>query len=932
MTVWTSLSMSFIYLSFKGWVWQEEFNHELTLKKIIEEREQLNQRLLLRETSNTKLANNAFEYSLVKRLLQGYANDINQALQDYQKSLTNSKKLWKQLMSDLDSPFQNNLHVSIALNRRLTFNSGPRLLSEFGKSWNRNILRLQHDITNNKNIDRATIELLKLTKEIFSLPMDPGEYQESIGKCQLIFHFKTKSYIYFYNYRLITAKGDQIDLVLVIPANALTSKVLKKAIQYDLISRYSNISLKTSKSDYIRLANGNHRPVTLDTGTRTLQNGILYQPEYTKFTEYCSQHLILIILLVLPGLIVTCMGGVRAFKYHFEWTLLLIFLFSLSVSYLLIDQFFFQAREQKRISILMDTKELVSNSVNKLEARLKDYLSSLEEEATRVTKAPYTLNSSKLPTGAILLKITSNYKLQTLFKGKEINRLQEGILQTAALTILTMQREWNTHLTDAQYSQIWEDKSSLEKLLVRNKSNYPFDVRDYDIFDFNPDSYLAFIQHNKLSYGKDYAETFNFVPLFQKGYYFFWRKDFDNRRNLKELYIIGIPGPEFLNGFMTTSKYFNEGFDGNVKWYVKDNKLKQPSVNQLNISEVVAAKAIDRGRAQVNRLLKLEVAETAYLYQYITSDQFPGYEFLALIDQAQVMEPYHKLNISYKRFIPFYFLIGILVGLLISRQILNPIQKLQGGFDQLQKDDYTIQLKTESQDESRKLLEQFNQMVDELHQRDAMRPFVSDAATHLFKLMIDGKDYIESNGAVVFADIRSFTTISENYSPEEIVDMLNDYFTLWQGIVEKHDGIIDRFIGDAISIVFLEEAHSDYIQRAISTSIELMKAMPEFNQNRESQNKFTVKNGIGIAQSKVTFAIVGTEEKQEFFIYGDAPDLAENLEAESKKGVHSNIIVDSNVYEAESNYCKFTSFDACDPQFGQCYEIIFDDPEREKIA
>jgi len=188
---------------------------------------------------------------------------------------------------------------------------------------------------------------------------------------------------------------------------------------------------------------------------------------------------------------------------------------------------------------------------------------------------------------------------------------------------------------------------------------------------------------------------------------------------------------------------------------------------------------------------------------------------------------------------------------------------------------------------------------------------------------------LQSSAAVLFCDIRSFTTISETYEVWEIVEMLNDYFSVWQPIVEKYGGIIDRFNGDAISVVFLEEMHPDYISRAVSVANEVMRQLPEFNARREKEGKFTVQNGIGIASSHVTFAIIGTQEKQEFFIHGKAPEVAETLEAESKLGVHSKIIVDNEVYLATRSSFEYDMFDSLFYPEEQFYELMFLDSYQE---
>ena len=62
---------------------------------------------------------------------------------------------------------------------------------------------------------------------------------------------------------------------------------------------------------------------------------------------------------------------------------------------------------------------------------------------------------------------------------------------------------------------------------------------------------------------------------------------------------------------------------------------------------------------------------------------------------------------------------------------------------------------------------------------------------------------ITDNASSTISDIRSFTTLSEQQSPEEVVEMLNQYFEIWSETVDQYGGIIERFIGDAIQVIFL---------------------------------------------------------------------------------------------------------------------------------
>tara|TARA_B100000674_G_C37957974_1_gene970600 strand:+ start:38 stop:2347 length:2310 start_codon:yes stop_codon:yes gene_type:complete len=756
--------------------------------------------------------------------------------------------------------------------------------------------------------------------------MEQKEYSEAINQCLLIYHFQSQTYYYFYPASIkFPDQRKQIDLIMSIPTTSLNQDLLENAIQDDLISRYPNLSLKPSDRDYLRKSNG--KMAILDPsqakGDSQKHNniGLVIRPRYTGLAQYCKQRLLLIILILFPGLVLTLLGGMKALRYHFEWTLMLIFLFSMSLSYLLIDQFYLEASQQKKMSLLMSAQNKLNQRMLDIELNLEKFSTKLANKMSKIILKPSSIKSSGMPDRSLLIRLESNGRKSEYGGSRSGFTLQAGVLKTAALAIVTMQKDWNPQLNSAQFKRLWHDRKLLLSTLDENLEKYGLDANDYTIFKFNKDSYLHFIQHNKATYGEEFEGRFMKVPLFQQGYYFYWKKAFNERNNKRELFIAGVPGPEYLKSFMKSPENFKDLSENPVRWYVKAQKRSTPIINQINISQVEGARAFDKGRAQSGQLVNITVNKTNYLMQYVTSDKLPGYEFLLFLDQNKVMSKYQNLEISYKRFIPAYFLIGIIIALLLSRQVLKPVSLLEGGFDRLQEENYNFRIDNKSADESRKLLEQFNYMIEELNQRNAMRPFVSDAANHLFKIMSQGKQFVESNGAVLFSDIRSFTSISENYTAEEIVEMLNAYFTLWQDVVYKHGGIIDRFEGDAISVVFLQEVHDDYIHRAIRTAAEFRAKLPDFNMSRKEQNKFSIENGIGIAQSMVSFAVVGTEEKQEFFIYGDAPESAEHLEAISKVGIYTNVVVDKSVYDATHELFKFETLQLAEVEAETIYEL-----------
>ncbi|MCJ8345187.1 adenylate/guanylate cyclase domain-containing protein, partial [bacterium] len=213
--------------------------------------------------------------------------------------------------------------------------------------------------------------------------------------------------------------------------------------------------------------------------------------------------------------------------------------------------------------------------------------------------------------------------------------------------------------------------------------------------------------------------------------------------------------------------------------------------------------------------------------------------------------------------------------------------------------------------------------VLELQRKEKMLPFISDT---VFKLLRSGSGKIEKkysgNAVVLFSDIKGFTSISETRDAQEVVDMLNDYFSIWQSKIEKNGGIVDRFIGDAISVVYFEKSSPHFVQQAIQTSVEVMEALEKFNKTRKENNEFIIENGVGLVFGEVYFTMVGDQNKMEFLIQGTPVALSEYLEGQSRYSHHSHIILDEYIKEQTQFQYDYAPFEVEDKKLGTFYELI----------
>lgn len=138
--------------------------------------------------------------------------------------------------------------------------------------------------------------------------------------------------------------------------------------------------------------------------------------------------------------------------------------------------------------------------------------------------------------------------------------------------------------------------------------------------------------------------------------------------------------------------------------------------------------------------------------------------------------------------------------------------------------------------------------------------------------------------AILFTDIRSFTTISESFMPDELVKSLNNYFEIMVDIIDSHKGITDKYIGDAIMAFFgAPVKHDNDPLEAVMAALEMQRALRKFNEAHILDGKPIFKTGIGVNYGVVTVGNIGSEKKMDYTIIGDAVNLGSRLEGLTKE-------------------------------------------------
>ncbi|MBX2988989.1 MAG: HAMP domain-containing protein [Bdellovibrionaceae bacterium] len=256
-----------------------------------------------------------------------------------------------------------------------------------------------------------------------------------------------------------------------------------------------------------------------------------------------------------------------------------------------------------------------------------------------------------------------------------------------------------------------------------------------------------------------------------------------------------------------------------------------------------------------------------------------------------------------------FFIAGIVLSgalfvvFLFSLSLTSPIEKLVDLINLVSKGNFDVNasahVKSLFKDEVGELAVAFDHMTEGLKERDKVKSLFSkfhgssvtdDLMQGEVGLGGQRKDVI-----VFFSDIRGFTAFSEKRSPEEVVEMLNEYFGVMVGIINKHGGVVDKFIGDAIMAIWGAPKSSDKdAVHATRACLEMRKGLQELNQRRIARGQPAVMIGMGLHAGPAISGTIGSDERMEYTVIGNTVNTASRIEA-STKAFGTDLLVTDDV-------------------------------------
>lgn len=229
-------------------------------------------------------------------------------------------------------------------------------------------------------------------------------------------------------------------------------------------------------------------------------------------------------------------------------------------------------------------------------------------------------------------------------------------------------------------------------------------------------------------------------------------------------------------------------------------------------------------------------------------------------------------------------LIGIMLAFPLAHRLCKPIYQLVKAGEALDRGDIRGLITDERKDEIGRVLGSFRRMSEGIERKQkverAFSRFVSPTIAHQVLNRPDGGTLggVTMEGTVLFCDIVGFTELSEDLTPEEVGELLNDYFSYFSVAASSCQGTVDKFIGDCIMILFgVPEGDDRHAMHAVTCAVLIQEIAVRINYRRKMEGLPTVEFRIGLNSGQMLAGNLGGEERMQYTVVGDVVNLAARI-------------------------------------------------------
>ncbi|MDZ4287347.1 MAG: adenylate/guanylate cyclase domain-containing protein, partial [Prosthecobacter sp.] len=222
-------------------------------------------------------------------------------------------------------------------------------------------------------------------------------------------------------------------------------------------------------------------------------------------------------------------------------------------------------------------------------------------------------------------------------------------------------------------------------------------------------------------------------------------------------------------------------------------------------------------------------------------------------------------------------LVALLLVMMISRSLSGPVSKLVRAAEEIERGNFEVRVPV-TPDEVGQLASAFNDMAAGLALQDKYRSVLHAVADRaVAERLIEDATALSGevrDVAMLFCDIRGFTALAEKMAPQDVVELLNEHMTALTKVAYEHGGIVDKFVGDLIMVLFgAPVSAGDDALRAVRCAQEMMQVRRKLNET----SRHSLEIGIGIATGSVVAGCMGSGQRLTYTVLGHRVNLASRL-------------------------------------------------------
>lgn len=264
-----------------------------------------------------------------------------------------------------------------------------------------------------------------------------------------------------------------------------------------------------------------------------------------------------------------------------------------------------------------------------------------------------------------------------------------------------------------------------------------------------------------------------------------------------------------------------------------------------------------------------------------------------------VLRPIRQISRAILIALVLITIVSIGVSYFVARKMTAQIDAIVGGVREAGNGNLRIEIPVISRDEIGNLAHEFNKMIIHLREKLHMQKFVSKLTVQMIRKRSSSSELPPEGErrrvTLVFSDIRNFTAMTEKLPPEETVELINVYLDLQSRVIEDNGGVVDKFMGDQVMAIFMGKTMAD---NAVHAGVEIQRSIRELNKRRRRKKQIVLNVGVGLNDGMVVMGNMGSKNRLDYTVIGDAVNLAARLCSIARPG---QIIAPMSIAESLTN-------------------------------